>query len=105
MKLAISLAAAIFAAAPSATGPGMNATLVGIGLICGAEDATPATAGAATGVMLPGMGNGTYAVDTANPDAAAWFNHALRLWKDADAELKPEIDAVRSALQRLATEL
>jgi len=80
MKLAATLAAAIFAAAPSATAPGMSATLVGIGFICGAEDATPATAGAATGVMLPGMGNGTYAVDTANPDAAAWFNHALRAY-------------------------
>jgi tetratricopeptide (TPR) repeat protein len=80
MKLAIGLAAAIFAAAPSATAPGVSATLVGIGFICSAEDAAPATTGAATGVMLPGMGNGTYAVDTANPDAAAWFNHALRLY-------------------------
>jgi tetratricopeptide (TPR) repeat protein len=80
MKLAISLAAAIFATAPTALAPGMSSSLVGIGFICGAEDATDSTVGAATGVMLPGVGNGTYAVDTANPDAAAWFNHALRLY-------------------------
>jgi len=80
MKLAISLAAAIFAAAPTAMAPGMNPTLAGIGFICGAEDQTPAATGAASGVMLPGMGTGTYAVDTANRDAEAWFNHALRLY-------------------------
>lgn len=80
MKVAISLAAAIFAAAPTAVAPGMSATLVGIGFLCGAEDATPATAGAATGVMLPGMGTGTYRIDTKSPEAEAWFNHALRLY-------------------------
>ena len=36
--------------------------------------------------------------------AAEALNHALRLWKDADPELKPEIDAARSALQRLVSE-
>lgn len=80
MKLAISLAAAIFAAAPTAVAPGMSASLVGIGFICGAEDAAPATGGAAAGVMLPGMGTGSYAVDTTRPEAEAWFNHALRLY-------------------------
>lgn len=80
MKLAISLAAALFAAAPTAVAPGMNSSLMGIGFICGAEDAPPSTVGAATGVMLPGMGNGTYRIDTANPAAEAWFNHALRLY-------------------------
>lgn len=80
MKLAISLAAAIFAAAPSAVAPGVSATLVGIGFICGAEGAPSATAGAAGGVMLPGMGTGTYKIDGASPEAEAWFNHALRLY-------------------------
>ena len=79
MKLALSLAAAIFAAAPSAFGSG-SSSLVGVGLICGAEDAATPRGGAASGVMLPGMGNGTYAVDTSNPEAEAWFNHALRLY-------------------------
>lgn len=80
MKLAISLAAALFAAAPTAVAPGISPTLAGIGFICSAEDSTPAAAGAATGVMLAGMGTGTYAIDTANRDAEAWFNHALRLY-------------------------
>lgn len=80
MKLAISLAAAIFAAAPTAVAPGVNATLLGIGFICGAEDTSPTTNSAATGVMIPGVGTGTYAIDTANRDAEAWFNHALRLY-------------------------
>jgi hypothetical protein len=79
MKLALTLAAALFAAAPTAMGSG-SMSFAGVGLICGAEDAAPAPGGAAAGVMLPGMGNGTYAIDSASNDAAAWFNQGLQLY-------------------------
>jgi len=79
VKLVLAISAAMIAATPSAIGAG-DASLIGIGFICRAEDAPPATAGAAVGVMLQGVGNGSFAVDTKNPEAEAWFNHGLRLY-------------------------
>jgi len=77
MKLVLALSTAMLAATPSALGG--DASFVGIGYICGAEQASPATTGAATGVMLSGFGDATFAVD-GNPEAAAWFNQGLRLY-------------------------
>jgi hypothetical protein len=78
MKLALTLAAALFAVAPSALGRGnLSPSTLGVGLICGAEDATAATGGAATGLMRPGFGNAAVEVDTANPEARAWFLQAV----------------------------
>jgi hypothetical protein len=76
MKLALTLAAAMFAAAPTAMGSG-STSLIGVGLICGAEDASPAVGGAATGVMRAGFGNATVAVDTGSAEAQSWFVQAL----------------------------
>lgn len=77
MKFVLALGAAMVLAAPTATGA--DPSLVGIGFICGAETATP-SAGAAAGVMLPGVGNGAYAVDSQVPEAQAWFDQGLRLY-------------------------
>jgi tetratricopeptide (TPR) repeat protein len=78
LKLAIALAATVFATAPTAMGA--DPSLIGIGFICGAEGAPAAPGGAASGVMLKGVGNGSVTVDTANPEAAAWFNQGLQLY-------------------------
>jgi len=77
MKLVLALSAAMLTATPSVIGA--DASLVGIGFICGAETAATPTGGAASGVMLPGFGDATFAVD-GNAEAAAWFNHGLRLY-------------------------
>lgn len=77
MKLVLALSTAMLAATPSAIGG--DASLRGVGFICGAETAASPTGGAASGVMLPGFGDATFKVD-GNPEAAAWFNQGLRLY-------------------------
>lgn len=68
----------MLAATPSAIGA--DASFIGIGFICGAETAAAPMGGAASGVMLPGFGDAAFPVDTDNREAAAWFNHGLRLY-------------------------
>jgi len=79
MKLVLAFSAAMVAATPSALGAGTDPSLVGIGFICGAERAVglPEPSGE---VMLTGVGNGAFPVDTANADAQSWFDYGLRLY-------------------------
>jgi len=78
MKLAIALAATVFAAAPTAMGADADSSFLGIGFICGAEQA-PASGLPALAIM-PDVGNGGARADTTNPDAQAWFENALDLY-------------------------
>jgi len=78
MKLVLAISTAMLAATPSAIGG--DVSLAGIGFICGAESAAAPVGGAASGVMLPGFGDAAFAIDTDNREAAAWFNHGLRLY-------------------------
>ncbi|MBX3485053.1 hypothetical protein [Phenylobacterium sp.] len=77
MKLAIALAASVFAAAPSALGTSPGPSLTGIGFICSAEQA-----GGSGGplALMKDVGNGGARADTANPEAQAWFENALDLY-------------------------
>src|SRR5579859_6627347 len=59
---------------------GADATQLGIGYICGAEQRGPAPT-AASAVMLSGVGNGSSPADTANPQAQVWFNEGLNLFR------------------------
>jgi hypothetical protein len=47
--------------------------------ICGPGAAEDAGAPVAGMVMVDGFGSGGFAVDTANPEAQAWFDHGVRL--------------------------
>ncbi|MFL5298537.1 MAG: hypothetical protein ACJ798_19330 [Phenylobacterium sp.] len=77
MKLAAAALAAAVLAVPAA--PGADATQLGVGYICGAEQA--ARPGVAeTAVMLAGVGNGASPADTANARAQAWFDEGLNLY-------------------------
>src|SRR5579859_1877058 len=58
---------------------GADATQLGIGYICGAEQRGPAPT-APSAVMLSGVGNGSSPADTANPQAQVWFNEGLNLY-------------------------
>ena len=61
---------------------GADATQLGVGYICGAEQRGPVTpaAMAAGAVMLAGVGNGSSPADTANPKAQAWYVEGLNLY-------------------------
>jgi tetratricopeptide (TPR) repeat protein len=78
MKLAaLALTAAAALAVPAALGA--DATQLGVGYICGAEQ-TLRHPGALPEVMLTGVGNGAYPADTANKQAQAWFDEGLNLY-------------------------
>ncbi|MBX3476477.1 MAG: hypothetical protein KF910_02610 [Brevundimonas sp.] len=47
--------------------------------ICGEAGSADSADPAASMVMVDGFGTGGFAVDTANPEAQAWFNHAVKL--------------------------
>ena len=47
--------------------------------VCGPGDATVDGAPIAEMVMVDGFGSGGFGVDTANPEAQAWFDHGVRL--------------------------
>lgn len=47
--------------------------------VCGPAASADAGAAVADMVMVEGFGTGGFAVDTANPEAQAWFNHGVRL--------------------------
>ena len=47
--------------------------------ICGPTDSVDTDTAVADMVMVEGFGTGGFTVDTANPEAQAWFNHGVRL--------------------------
>jgi tetratricopeptide (TPR) repeat protein len=77
MKLAAVFLAATVLAVPAALGA--DATQLGVGYICGAEQ-TPHAAGPLPSVRLAGVGNGVFAADTTNREAQAWFNEGMNLY-------------------------
>src|SRR5258706_9640535 len=71
--------AAVALATPSIVGA--DATQLGVGFICGAEQRGPVKAvKAADAVMLPGVGNGVSPADTKSPQAQAWYVEGLNLF-------------------------
>ncbi|MEO8115969.1 MAG: hypothetical protein ABI655_16380 [Phenylobacterium sp.] len=76
MKAAAALAV-LALAMPTAVGA--DATALGIGYICGAEQEAPGKPPAEL-PMLPGMGNGGYAADTANRQAQGWFDYGINTY-------------------------
>ena len=56
-----------------------DATSLGVGYICGAEQVARAP-GAQPEVMLEGVGNGHATADTTNKQAQAWYDEALNLY-------------------------
>ena len=77
LKFTLALGAAMVLAAPSAIGT--NPTEIGIGAICGAENAFAAGV-AAKPVILPGVGTSVFAADTRNPEAQAWFSYGMQAY-------------------------
>jgi tetratricopeptide (TPR) repeat protein len=47
--------------------------------VCGRAGSAQSGAPVADMVMVDGFGSGGFAIDTANPEAQAWFNHGVRL--------------------------
>jgi tetratricopeptide (TPR) repeat protein len=76
MKIAAGLAA-LALAAPTAIRT--DATSLGVGYICSAENPPP-PAGSKGLVMFPGMGTGAFPVDSANREAQAWFDYGVKLY-------------------------
>jgi hypothetical protein len=76
LKFALALGAAMVLVAPSAIGS--DPTALGVGFICGAEK--PDAPVGPPGTIIPGVGAEVFPVDTANPDAQAWFNQGIRLY-------------------------
>src|SRR5579864_5123667 len=77
MKTAAAALAALLLAVPGVVGA--DATQLGIGYICGAEQRGP-VATAANAVMLAGVGNGSSPADTTNAQAQAWYVEGLNLY-------------------------
>ncbi len=76
---AVAALACAILAVPAAVGA--DATQLGIGYICGAEQRGPvAQVTAADAVMLKGVGNGASQADTANAQAQAWYVEGLNLY-------------------------
>ncbi len=70
--------AALALAVPTAIAA--DATSLGVGYICSAEQ-RPASSGAPTvAVMLKGVGNGASPADTTNREAQAWYDEGLNLY-------------------------
>ena len=78
MKSAVALAAALLVAIPAAIGA--DATTLGIGYICGAEQTAAGHLAPTPAVMLAGVGNGSSAADTTNAQAQAWYDEGLNLY-------------------------
>ncbi|MGZ9114280.1 MAG: hypothetical protein ACXW3K_06620, partial [Brevundimonas sp.] len=63
--------------------------------VCGPADSANSGAPVADMVMVDGFGTGGFAIDTASPEAQAWFNHGVRLrWA---FEHKESVRAFRKA--------
>jgi tetratricopeptide (TPR) repeat protein len=78
MKAAAATLAALALAVPAAIGA--DATTLGVGYICGAEQAAARNLAPTPAVMLAGVGNGASPADTANPQAQAWYVEGLNLY-------------------------
>ncbi|HEY3947862.1 hypothetical protein [Phenylobacterium sp.] len=75
--------AALSAVALSLALPGVvgaDATQLGVGFICGAEQTAAAHLTPTPAVMLTGVGNGSSPADTRNPQAQAWYVEGLNLY-------------------------
>lgn len=94
MKIAAGLAALAFAA-PSAIAT--DATSLGVGYICSAENPPP-PAGSKGLVKFPGMGTGSFKVDTTNPEAQAWFDYGVKLYHAFNHEEAKQAFAKAAAL-------
>ncbi|WP_293676993.1 hypothetical protein [uncultured Phenylobacterium sp.] len=77
LKFTLALGSALVLATPSALGS--DPTALGIGAICGAEDAF-ATGVVAKPVILPDVGTSGFAADTKNPEAQAWFSYGMQAY-------------------------
>lgn len=65
--------------------------------VCGRVDAVGDVQPTADMVMVPGFGDESFAVDTKNPEAQAWFDHGVRLrWAFEHSE---SVRAFRKARQ------
>ncbi|MFA4893116.1 hypothetical protein [Brevundimonas sp.] len=63
--------------------------------VCGPANSADAVTPVADMVMVDGFGTGGFTIDTANPEAQAWFNHGVRLrWA---FEHKESVRAFRKA--------
>src|SRR5689334_22716319 len=99
MKLAATaIAAACVLAVPSAMGA--DATQLGVGYICGAEQISHSPGVAAAAVMLGGVGNGVSQADTANREAEAWFTEGLNLYHAFNHNEARDAFAKAAALDR-----
>ncbi len=78
---ALALVAAAPAAVADATVEGTLWGLIDNPILCASPDEAADEAGApvAEMVMVEGFGTGGFVIDTTNPEAQAWFNHAVRL--------------------------
>ena len=94
MKIAAGLAA-LALAAPSAIAT--DATSLGVGYICSAENPPP-PAGSKGLVKFPGMGTGSFRVDTTNPEAQAWFDYGVKLYHAFNHEEAKQAFAKAAAL-------
>lgn len=93
----VALAAVLIGPAAVADATTERAMLDRIGRpqVCGPADPTDAGTPVADMAMVEGFGSGGFAVDTAVPEAQAWFNHAVRLrWA---FEHKESVRAFRKA--------
>jgi predicted Zn-dependent protease len=76
---AIAAALAVLAlAVPTALAA--DATSLGVGYICGAEQRPASSAAPAVAVMLQGVGNGASPADTKNHEAQLWYDEGLNLY-------------------------
>ncbi len=78
MKVAAIALAALALAVPTAIAA--DATSLGVGYICGAEQRPASTATPAVAVMLQGVGNGASPADTRSREAQLWYNEGLNLY-------------------------
>jgi tetratricopeptide (TPR) repeat protein len=78
MKAAAATLAALVLAIPAAIGA--DATALGVGYICGAEQSGGRPIGPTAAVMLTGVGNGSSPADTQNAQAQAWYVEGLNLY-------------------------
>jgi tetratricopeptide (TPR) repeat protein len=78
MKAAAATLAALALAIPAAIGA--DATTLGVGYICGAEQTAARHATPTPAIMLAGVGNGASPADTGNAQAQAWYVEGLNLY-------------------------
>lgn len=93
----VTLGAMVFgpAAVADATADRAARDLIERPQVCGRVESAMSGTPVADMVMVDGFGTGGFAVDTANPEAQAWFNHGVRLrWA---FEHKESVRAFRKA--------